>query len=277
MSTEKLVAAHYTEGSLLGRIEIGLKALGKSVDDVSLEDLGPVEEFHTGGRVATKALLDQLSLSENHHILDVGCGLGGSSRFAANQYGCRVTGIDLTKEFIETGQTINQWVGLESKIDLGLGSATDLGFDEAQFDHAFMLHVGMNIDDKRAIMKNVFRVLKPGGCFAVYDMMRVGDAALELPVPWASAPAANAIAAPEDYRDAFTAAGFSIIAERDRKDFALDFFTKVKAQNALQDGPPPIGIHVVMGDNAAVKVKHVFSCMTNGGITPVEMIGQTPS
>ncbi len=277
MSTEKLVASHYTEGSLLGRIEIGLEGLGKSIDDVSLEDLGPVEEFHTGGRVATKALLDQLSFSENHDVLDVGCGLGGSSRFAASEYGCRMTGIDLTKEFIETGQTINQWVGLESKIDLGLGSATNLGFDEAQFDHAFMLHVGMNIDDKRAIMKNVFRVLKPGGCFAVYDMMRVGDAALELPVPWASDPAANAIAAPEVYREAFTAAGFSIIAERDRKDFALEFFTKVKAQNVQQDGPPPIGIHVVMGDNAALKVKHVFACMSNGGIAPVEMIGQKPA
>ena len=269
-----LVASHYTEGSLLGRIEAGLTKLGKSVDNVSLKDLAPVEEFHTGGRVATKALLDQLSLTEQHQVLDVGCGLGGSSRFAASEYGCQMTGVDLTTEFIESGLVINQWVGLAQKIELLLGSATELNLNESRFDHAFMLHVGMNIEDKQAVMSNVYRALKPGGCFAVYDMMRVGDAELQLPVPWASQPQANAIAPPETYRDAFTAAGFSLIAERNRKDFALEFFAKVKAQNAENDGPPPIGIHVVMGDNAALKVKNVLSCMTEGGIAPVEMIGQ---
>ena len=194
MDTNSVVASHYTEGSLLKRIEDGFGALGKTPQTVSLDDLGPVEEFHTGGRVATKALLDQLPLTKVDHVLDVGCGLGGSSRFAAAEYGCEMTGVDLTAEFIETGRTLNQWVNLDQHINLQVGSATELGFDAEQFDHAFMLHVGMNIEDKNAVMQNVYRVLKPGGCFAVYDMMTMGDADLTLPVPWASDSKANAIA-----------------------------------------------------------------------------------
>ena len=263
MSSDEIIESHYTGGSLLEIIEAGISKLNKTPTNISAEDLGPVDEFHTGGRVATKALLDQLSLAPDSHVLDVGCGLGGSSRFAATTYGCRTSGIDLTAEYIETGRALNQWVGLEKQINLEVASATALPFEARSFDHAFMLHVGMNIADKSAVMENVYKVLKPGGSFAVYDMMRTGDADLQLPVPWASDPLANAIAAPQVYRDAFLQAGFELIAERDRKDFAEEFFAKVKAQNADRGGPPALGIHLLMGSDAPTKGKKysaVYAC-----------------
>ena len=46
-------------------------------------------------------------------------------------------------------------------------------FDDSAFDRAMMLHVGMNIADKAALMREAARVLEPGGLFCVYDMMRV--------------------------------------------------------------------------------------------------------
>ena len=276
MDLNGTVTSHYSDGLLIQAIENGISKLNKTPATITADDLGPVDEFHTGGRVATKALLDQLSITSNQHVLDVGCGLGGSSRYAATTYGCRVTGIDLTSEFVETGQTLNQWLGLDQQITLDVASATNLPFEAAMFDHAFMLHVGMNILDKSALMTNVFKTLKPGGCFAVYDMMRTSDAKLELPVPWASDPTANAIASPEIYRDAFSAAGFSLIAERNRKEFAEDFFAKVKAQNAARGGPPALGIHLLMGAEAPIKVKNILQCMSAGGIAPFEMIGRKP-
>ena len=159
MSNDDIVASHYSGGSLLEVIKDGLAKLNKTPADVSTEDLGPVDEFHTGGRVATKALLDQLSLAPSDHVLDVGCGLGGSSRYTVTEYGCRVTGIDLTPEFIEAGRTLNEWVGLDQQIQLDVASATELPFATPTFNHAFMLHVGMNIANKSALMANVFNVL----------------------------------------------------------------------------------------------------------------------
>lgn len=84
----KLVATHYTHGSLLDSIIAGVAKLGKTQASVRVEDLGPVDEFHIGGRVATESFLDQIGLRADDHVLDVGCGLGGASRFAAQRYGC---------------------------------------------------------------------------------------------------------------------------------------------------------------------------------------------
>jgi len=124
-----------------------------SPESITLDDLGPVDEFHIGGRVASEEFLDQLSLGHDEHVLDVGCGLGGTSRFAADRYGCRVTGIDLTEEFVETGKALCKWVGLADLIALEQGSATAMPYVEGTFDKAYMMHVGMNIPDKPALAR----------------------------------------------------------------------------------------------------------------------------
>ena len=98
MPGSNLVANHYTHGSLVEAIRYGIDKLGKTIDSVTIDDLGPVDEFHIGGRTATESFLDQLNINSAHHVLDVGCGLGGGSRLAAKKYGCQVTGVDLTQE-----------------------------------------------------------------------------------------------------------------------------------------------------------------------------------
>ena len=109
-STWQSISDHYTRGGLRKAIHQGLTILGKAVDSVIVDDLAPVDEFHIGGRQASEDFLDQLDLNPDIHILDVGCGLGGTARFVASRYGARVTGIDLTGEYIETTQTLCQWV-----------------------------------------------------------------------------------------------------------------------------------------------------------------------
>jgi cyclopropane fatty-acyl-phospholipid synthase-like methyltransferase len=65
------------------------------------------------------------------HVLDVGCGLGGAARLVASRYRSRVTGIDLTDEFVETGNTLCKWVRLEERISLHQGSALPCRFQIA--------------------------------------------------------------------------------------------------------------------------------------------------
>ena len=76
MSKTDAVEAHYTHGALLQTILDGVERMGKSPDTVTVEDLGPVDEFHIGGRVATRRFLDQLGLVADDRVLDVGCGPG---------------------------------------------------------------------------------------------------------------------------------------------------------------------------------------------------------
>lgn len=269
-----IVSNHYTHGSLLDAIRAGVEGLGKSPDTVSVHDLGPVEEFHIGGRVATETFLDQLDLSSDHHVLDVGCGLGGASRFVAQQYGSRVTGIDLTHEYIETGRVLCSWVGLEHRVALDQGTATAMSYSDGTFDKAYMMHVGMNIADKQRLVSELHRVLRPGGYLGIYDVMRVGDGDLTFPVPWAASADASAVASPDEYKNALKAAGFQITAERNRRDFALDFFARLQAGAAAAVGPPPLGLHILMGETAAMKVKNMIENISENRLAPVELIAE---
>lgn len=271
------VATHYTQGGLLAAIEGGVRKLGKTPDTVAIEDLGPVDEFHIGGRVATEDFLGQVSLSPDDHVLDVGCGLGGASRFAARTYGCRVTGVDLTQEFVDTGTALNGWVGLADRVAAEQGEATATSFADGLFDKAYMLHVGMNIADKPALARELFRVVKPGGTFGVYDVMRTGAGGLIYPLPWATNPEESAVGSPADYREALEAAGFTVTAERNRCDFALEFFARLKAAVADAKGPPPLGLHILMGTAAPVKIGNMVANITKNRIAPVELIAEKPA
>jgi 2-polyprenyl-3-methyl-5-hydroxy-6-metoxy-1,4-benzoquinol methylase len=101
MPEERAVEQHYRHGHLIEVIRERLHSLGRSPSAVSVDDLGPVDEFHIGGRQATAELAAQLELDSDDHVLDVGSGLGGTARFLSHNYGCRVTGIDLTQEYVE--------------------------------------------------------------------------------------------------------------------------------------------------------------------------------
>lgn len=274
MPDKELVADHYTHGSLLESIRAGVNKLGKTTNTVTVEDLGPVDEFHIGGRIATKDFLDQLEINADDHVLDVGCGLGGASRFAAQTHGCRVTGVDLTAEYIETGTELCSWVGLGKNVTLQQGDATNMRYADASFDKAYMMHVGMNIAAKGALVSELARVLRPGGKLGIYDVMLTGNDELQFPVPWATTAEGNAVSAPTEYKEALKAAGLRIYSERDRREFATEFFAQLKAKMAGQSGPPPLGLHILMGPTAPEKVKNMIENIALGRVSPFEIIAQ---
>ena len=98
------------------------------------------------------------------HLLDIGCGIGGPSRFFATERNCRVTGIDLTEDYVRTAEALAQRVGLADRVSYRQASALALPFEAGPFDGAYMMHVGMNIEDKPALFTEVRRVLKPPAC-----------------------------------------------------------------------------------------------------------------
>lgn len=266
------IALHYGHGSLRSAIEHALGQQGLSPDTVSVDDLGPVDEFHIGGRAATLHFMDQLGIAPGQHWLDIGCGLGGAARFVSSTYGASVTGIDLTEDYVETGRVLCDWVGLADRVTLQTGSALNLPFAEGGFDGAYMMHVGMNIADKSALFAEIARVLKPAAQFGIYDVMQSRDDALVFPVPWASGPDMSFVATPETYLEALAKAGFELQKQTDRHAFAMTFFEKMKADMAARGGPPPLGLHVLMQQSTAEKIPNMIANLAAGRIAPVEML-----
>lgn len=269
MNAEEQVAAHYTPGMLEGKILGSLRSAGKNMDQLRTEDLAPVDDFHVGGREATKALADFMRLQPDMHLLDIGCGIGGPARYFAER-GCRVTGVDLSDEFIRVAQNLTRRLNLDHSATFRLASALKLPFEADTFDGAYEIHAGMNIPDKAGVFREVARVLKPGASFAIFDILRTGNGTYDYPVPWAKSPEADFAAGFDDYAQALQAAGLRIEHRRGRRKFALEFMQKMAAQTA--SAPPALGLHLLMGENAALMLKYVTAAFASGALEPVELV-----
>lgn len=268
---DERVSQHYTRGDLAAAIDAGLAALGKAPSALGLEDLAPVDEFHIGGRPATLHLVEQLGLRAGQKVLDVGSGLGGASRFVAASYGSRVTGVDLTPEFCAVARNLAGRLGMAESVRYEQANALELPFPDGAFDAAYMLHVGMNVADKLALCREVARVLVPGGRFGVYDVLR-GDnpAPLTFPVPWARSEETSFLASPAEMRSALEEAGFAVEHTEDRGAFAVEFFERLRGAG----GPPPLGLHLVMGPEFRTKVANMVANVSDGRCSPWELVGR---
>jgi ubiquinone/menaquinone biosynthesis C-methylase UbiE len=272
-SFEESVAQHYTHGWLERAVLEALQASGKDPDHLVPADLAPVDEFHIGGRQATLDLAAQLDVAPGGHLLDLGCGLGGASRLFAHERGCTVTGIDLTEEYVRTARGLSARVGLDRRVAFYTGSVLALPFEPRTFDGAYMLHVGMNIRDKAALFAEVRRVLEPGAVFGVYDVMREnGDGPLSFPMPWATSADTSFVESADTYRSLLERAGFEVRTCRSRRTFAIEFFQRMRAQVAQSGGPPPLGLHVLMGAEAPQKIANMIDNLERGLIAPTEIV-----
>ena len=272
MTVERTVIEHYRHGALEDTLLKGLAAAGKDINNLTPDDLAPFDEFHIGGRQATIDFAAEFKPAANTHWLDIGSGLGGPSRYVAHTYNCRISGVDLSEEYVAVAGALSQRVGLGSKVSYRQASALALPFENNTFDGAYMQHVGMNITDKAKLFDEVHRVLKPGGIFAIYDVMRGNDGTFSYPIPWASAAETNFVETPATYRALLAAGGFEIVSERNRRDFALEIFRALQAKAVRTGGPSKFGLQIVMGTNASQKVGNMISMIERGTIAPVEMI-----
>ena len=271
MTAEEIVERHYARVGLRDAIRAGIAALGKP-EPITTDDLAAVDEFHIGGRAATDHLLAQVSLDPSMHVLDVGSGIGGPARHIAQSVGCGVTGIDLTAEYVALADELTAAVGLGDRVRFIQGSALSIRAADASFDAATMLHVGMNIHGKSALFREVARVLRPGGVFAVYDVMRTGTAEVGYPVPWARTPETSFLGEPSAYRTAAEAAGFDVEAESDRRASALEFFDTLRASAPPGAPQPSLGLHLVLGPDAKTMIANMIANIESQAVAPVEMI-----
>lgn len=271
-STDQLTVAHYSRVGLERAILAGLERLHPGAAPTP-DDLAAVDEFHMGGHTATLELMAALPLSPATRVLDIGAGIGGAARHVAAAHGCRVTGVDLTPGYVETARHLTALLGLDDRVEFHVASAIDLPFADGSFDVATLLHVGMNIADKARLAAEAHRVLAPGGTFAVYDVMSTGPGEVDFPLPWATTPASSFLATPEDYRTVLAAAGFSVMAERRRTDLALASFRAMRERLATS-GPPPLGLHLLMGETAPQKVANIMAGLESGTVALIELLAR---
>ena len=273
MSSDAQVAKHYTRGRLEETILRALAESGKDPQILAPTDLAPVDEFHVGGLASTEELAARMELRPDLHLLDVGCGLGGPARYFASEHSCRVTGVDLSEEFVQVARSLTRLVKLDHLVEFRQSSALHLPFDSQVFDRAYMIHVGMNISDKAAAYREARRVLRTGGLFVVFDILRIADGPIRYPVPWAMSQDTSFVADVIGHRNAMQIAGFRITQERSRRAFAIDFTERTIARMA-QTAPPALGLHLLLGDKMPQMANNILAMMQEGLLESVELFAR---
>jgi len=267
--SEHAVSSHYSRPRIVEAILAALKAAGKDVERLTPDDLAPLDEFHTRGRAATADLARLLRLTGGERVLDVGCGIGGPSRFLAHAFGCRVTGLDLTLEFIEAATALAGRTGLSALVDYRQGNALALPFPDGSFDVAWSQNSVMNIAGRDTLYAEIRRVLKPGGRYAFTDVVAGTPGPLRFPVPWAQDPSISFLLTAEQTRAALERAGFRVAAFEDQTADAL-----VQQRKSAALPRDALGLHVWQGPDFPAKVQNSRRNLEEGRIGLVQGVAE---
>lgn len=267
------IQTHYTRAELGDVVLAALERAGKDVHRLSPEDLAPIDEFHIRGRAATLELARAAGLDATKRVLDVGSGVGGTARCLAKEFGCRVTGIDLTDEYCRAAALLSTRTGLAHLVDFRQGDATELPFDDQTFEVVWTAHVAMNIPDKARLYAEMHRVLKPGGTLAIYDVLAGPSGPVLYPVPWARTPDTSFLVQPDALRGLLADAGFTVADWSDTTDAARAWFVAL-AEKIRREGFPPLGFQVLLGNDFQVMAQNQGRNLQEGRIVLGQVVAR---
>jgi len=275
MADASTIVDHWGRGDVYGLIVSALAKAGKSLEGLTVEDLAPVDHYHARGFAATVELADRLPIRAGDHILDIGCGLGGPARYLAQRFDCRVSGLDITESFVEAANRLTALLHMEDRVQVLLGDGQTLPYGDACFDGAYSLHVTMNVADRPRFFAEACRVLRPGAFFALTEHGIGPEGNPHHPVPWSDDGSGAYLVAPEQTRMLLEQAGFDSIAIEEPGAKYLAGYRRA-VQLAERGQLPPLGVHLLMGENAVLKMANAARNIEEGRTRPIEVICRKP-
>jgi SAM-dependent methyltransferase len=214
----------YYQDSFVSNEDVVLKQLlheGIDMDKLSVEDLVRFDQFdHVGAIKNTRMLADMVHIAGGMLVLDVGGGMGGSARYLAHTYDCRVHVIDLIPKRCSGGLKLTRRTGLNRKVTFQAADALHLPFRDKVFDLVWSQDAFDGIEEKDLLLKECKRVLITNGEFIFTDHLKgpvdaVPDGIYLLPED------TNQLTF-EGYRMLLETHGFKLLEEINLTDWALD-------------------------------------------------------
>lgn len=269
-AVQSTLALHYSARAIEERLLAGIRSAGLNPDRrLSPEELGPLDQFHTGGMQASVELLAAAGLQTTDRVLDIGAGLAGAARLIASTVGCQVDCVEMSADYCTGAELLNRLTGLQDRVTVHRGSALELPFPDASFDAVWMQNVGMNIADKPNLYREIARVLKPGGRYAFQEMTSGTAPTVYFPLPWATRPSDQFLTSAKELRALLARLGFLEELFEDTSDLHMSRSTATVAA-----GPGQLGLGIFV-DDLPQKVANARRTMEEGRVRLVRGVFRT--
>jgi 27-O-demethylrifamycin SV methyltransferase len=131
----------------------------------------PEEDLDRATDHLTLRLAEHARLDAGLGLLDVGCGDGQNSCFLAERFGCRVVGISTGKQGVRAARRLSRARGLSRRASFLVRDGMDNGFPNGSFDRVWVLQSSHFMLDKRRLLQESARALRPGGRLALADIV----------------------------------------------------------------------------------------------------------
>ena len=265
--TTSTIQLHYGVNDLVDRILGALDAAGHDTSNLNIEMLNLLDQLHRGGLNSTIAQAGMVSIGKDTRVLDAGCGVGGSSRYLAQTFGCQVKAIDLTPEYVETAEHFNKLCGLEDKISVSQGNVTGIPEDDQSFDLVWCQNVTMNVEDKAGMFAEAYRVLAPEGKYSFSHDAGGPNGEPHYPLPWAMSPDYSYLETPERIVQCLEEVGFTNIETRNEA--GNPGKTAIRSTSEL-------GASVIMGEDMPDRQANAARSVKEGRLIGMFVTAQRP-
>ncbi|MCH9669424.1 MAG: methyltransferase domain-containing protein [Actinomycetia bacterium] len=158
----------------------------------------------------------QLSkLDSTINVLDLGAGYGGSARRLAGRHGCAVTCLNISETQNDANRNKNHLSGLQQKIRVVHGSFDAIAEPNDSYDVVWSQDALLHAADRRKVLEEAFRVLKPGGELVFTDPMQADDVPEGVLQPVYDRLQLPDLGSTRFYRETALAVGFELVDQVD--------------------------------------------------------------
>jgi ubiquinone/menaquinone biosynthesis C-methylase UbiE len=126
--------------------------------------------LHPGGYKSTDELCSTLQIRKESHVLDVACGTGTTSLYLSDKFDCQITGFDISDDLINIANKSLEQNDGNGKVKFEVANALEIPYPDNTFDVVISQAFFILIDEKEKALKEIVRVLKPGGYFGSLEL-----------------------------------------------------------------------------------------------------------
>jgi ubiquinone/menaquinone biosynthesis C-methylase UbiE len=172
----------------------------------------PIESVDLATQRMTLEVINRLRPSSGQHILDVGCGTGKTAASIVTTHEVSVTGITVSNHQVELARKTYQALVEKGKLGFQYADAMQLPLADASFDGAYAIESLVHMNDRRAALRNIARVLRPGSRFSIADLVLDEDCPNpEAIANWHELFQVPALPSANELKELLTETGFNVL------------------------------------------------------------------